>query len=53
MVDNLNLQRLKSSSYVLNITIMLCNVQHNVTNHTKSQTSREQRTALPSPFTGG
>ena len=53
MVDNLNLQRLKSSSYVLNITITLCNVQHNVTNHIESQISCKRRAALPSPFTGG
>ena len=33
--------------------VVMCNVQHLVTNHTESQISQEQRAALPSPFTGG
>ena len=33
--------------------VVMCNVQHLVTNHTESQISQEWRAALPSPFTGG
>ena len=33
--------------------VVMCNVQHLVTNHTESQISQERRAALPSPFTGG
>ena len=32
--------------------VVMCNVQHFVTNHTESQISQEWRAALPSPFTG-
>ena len=33
--------------------VVMCNVQHIVTNHTESQISQERRAALPSPFSGG
>ena len=33
--------------------VVMCNVQHIVTNHTESQISQEWRAALPSPFNGG
>ena len=33
--------------------VVMCNVQHFVTNHIESQISQERRAALPSPFTGG
>ena len=33
--------------------VVMCNVQHLVTNHIEGQISREQWEALPSPFTGG
>ena len=33
--------------------VVMCNVQHIVTDHTASQISQERRAALPSPLTGG